>query len=141
MTQCICNLVFLSVIMRKDEMSCTVCILCLSVIMVTLNYSYDRIRIPWYLSWSRIHLQCRRPWFDSWVRKIHWRRDRLPIPVLLGFAGGSAGKESVCNAGDLGSIPELGRPPWRRRERLPILVFCPGEFRPQRGFRVTKSRT
>ena len=20
------------------------------------------------------------PWFNSWVRKIHWRRDRLPTP-------------------------------------------------------------
>ena len=29
----------------------------------------------------------------------------------LGFPGGSAGKESACNAGDLGSIPELGRYP------------------------------
>ena len=28
-----------------------------------------------------------------------------------GFLGGSDGKESVCNAGDLGSIPELGRSP------------------------------
>ena len=27
----------------------------------------------------------------------------------LGFPGGSAGKESPCNAGDLGSIPGLGR--------------------------------
>ena len=29
----------------------------------------------------------------------------------LGFPGGSAGKESTCNAGDLGSIPGLGRAP------------------------------
>ena len=29
----------------------------------------------------------------------------------IGFPCGSAGKESTCNAGDLGSIPELGRPP------------------------------
>ena len=28
-----------------------------------------------------------------------------------GFPGGSAGKESICNAGDLGSIPGLGRSP------------------------------
>ena len=28
-----------------------------------------------------------------------------------GFPGGSAGKESACNAGDLGSIPGLGRSP------------------------------
>ena len=31
-------------------------------------------------------------------------------PQTLGFPGGSAGKESACNAGDLGSIPGLGRP-------------------------------
>ena len=44
-------------------------------------------------------------------RKIRWRRDRLPIPVFLGFPSGSAGKESACNEGDLGSTPGLGRSP------------------------------
>ena len=29
----------------------------------------------------------------------------------MGFPGGSAGKESACNAGDLGWIPGLGRSP------------------------------
>ena len=29
----------------------------------------------------------------------------------MGFSGGSDGKVSVCNAGDPGSIPELGRSP------------------------------
>ena len=29
----------------------------------------------------------------------------------IGFLGGSDGKESACNAGYLGSIPELGRAP------------------------------
>ena len=56
-------------------------------------------------------LQCRRPWFNSWVGKIPWRRDRLPTPVFLGFPCGSAGKESACNVGDLDLIPELGRHP------------------------------
>jgi len=49
--------------------------------------------------------------FNSWVGKIHWRRDRLPTPVFLGFLCGSAGKESACNVGDLGSIPGLRRSP------------------------------
>ena len=44
-----------------------------------------------------------------------------------GFPGGSAGKESARNAGDQGSIPGLGRFPWRR-ERLPTPVSWPGEF-------------
>ena len=30
---------------------------------------------------------------------------------LFGFPGGSTGKESTCNAGELGSIPGLGRSP------------------------------
>ena len=30
---------------------------------------------------------------------------------VIGFPGGSDGKESACNKGDLGSISGLGRPP------------------------------
>ena len=51
--------------------------------------------------------------------------------LQLTFPSGSAGKESTCNAGDLGSIPGIdpwvGKIPWRR-ERLPTPVFWPGEF-------------
>ena len=60
---------------------------------------------------ERIHLQCRRPQFNSWVRKIRWRRARLPTPVFSGFLCGSAGKGSVCSVGDLGLTPGLGRSP------------------------------
>ena len=56
-------------------------------------------------------MQDRRPSFGSWVGKTRWRRDRLPTPVFLGFPGNSAGNESTCNEGDLGSIPGLGRSP------------------------------
>ena len=42
------------------------------------------------------------------------------------FPCDSADKESTCNTGDLGSIPGLGRFPWRR-ERLPIPIFWPGD--------------
>ena len=31
--------------------------------------------------------------------------------ISMGFPGGSDGKESTCNAGDLGLIPGLGRYP------------------------------
>ena len=40
----------------------------------------------------------------------------------MDLPGGSAGKESTCNVGDLGSIPGLGRFP-ERRERLPNPVL------------------
>ena len=64
-----------------------------------------------WLYWVWICLQCRRPRFDSWIRRICWRRDRIPTPVFLGFPCGSAGKESACNEGDLGSITGLGISP------------------------------
>ena len=43
-----------------------------------------------------------------------------PFSQFVGFPGGSVGKESTCNAGDLGSVPGLGR--WR-----PGLGRSPGE--------------
>ena len=46
----------------------------------------------------------------------------LPTPVFWGFPGGLAAKESACNAGDLGSVPGLGRFPWRR-EQLPTPIL------------------
>ena len=33
----------------------------------------------------------------------------MNIPQFIGFPGGSAGKESACNVGDLALIPGLGR--------------------------------
>ena len=53
----------------------------------------------------------RRPQSYFWVRKIRWRRDRLPTPVFLDFPCGSAGKESAHNVGNLGLIPGLERSP------------------------------
>ena len=46
----------------------------------------------------------------------------------MGFPYGSAGKESACNAGDLGSIPGLGRSPGEGKGWPPTPVFWPGEF-------------
>ena len=31
--------------------------------------------------------------------------------IFMGFSGGSDSKESACSAGDMGSIPGLGRSP------------------------------
>ena len=57
---------------------------------------------------------------------LHWQADSLPLThlgsplrlcilpnsnIIWGFPGGSFGKESACNAGDLGLTLELGRSP------------------------------
>ena len=57
----------------------------------------------------------------SWVTRLPFESDRQTLdwpldimdlqPSLPGFPGGSAGKESACNVGDLGLIPGLGRSP------------------------------
>ena len=39
------------------------------------------------------------------------KKGTLPTPVFMNFLGGSDGKQSACNVGDLGSIPGLGRSP------------------------------
>ena len=56
-----------------------------------------------WLRWSRICLQCRRPGFNPWVRKIPWRREWLSTPAFL--PGESHGQRSLA-----------GCSPWGRRE-------------------------
>ena len=82
----------------------------------------------------------RRPWFHFWVGKIHWGRDRLPIPVFLGFPCGSGSTEFTSNVGNLSSIPGLERSPgeWK---------CCPLQYSGLENsmdyivHRVTKSQT
>ena len=75
---------------------------------------------------ERIRRQCRRPWFDSRVRKICWRRDRLPIPVFLA----PLVAQLIINQqyGRPGFDSWVRKIPWRR-EQLPTPVLWPGDFR------------
>ena len=66
--------------------------------------------------------------------------DRLPTPVFLGFPGGSAGKESACNVGDLGLIPGLGRSPGEGNS-YPLQYSGPENFMDSRVHGVAKSQT
>ena len=51
----------------------------------------------------------------AWQATVHGvtksRTQLSNFTLPLGFPGGSAGKESIYNVGDLGLIPELGRSP------------------------------
>ena len=85
------------------------------------------------LTWWRICLQCRRPQFHSWVRKIQ----RRSIGYQYSWAFLVAQLVKIClQCGRSGFHPWVGKIPWRR-ERLPTPVFYPGEFYVHR---VTKSR-
>ena len=57
---------------------------------------------PWWLS-SRVCLQCGRPRFNPWVKKIPWRRKWQPTPVFL--PGKSLGWRSL-----------VGYSPWGCKE-------------------------
>ena len=39
--------------------------------------------LPWWLRWLETCLQCRKPGFKPYVRKIPWRRKWLPTPIFL----------------------------------------------------------
>ena len=62
--------------------------------------AYSLRGVPWWLRWSRICLQCRRPGFNPWVRKIPWRREWLSTPVFL--PGESHGQRSLAGYGSWG---------------------------------------
>ena len=49
--------------------------------------------LPRWLSGKEPTCQCRRPGFDPWVRRIPWRKKRLPTPVFL--PGESHGQRSL----------------------------------------------
>ena len=44
------------------------------------------------------------------AQKVSTSQAKKVRPITI-FPGGSAGKESACNVGDLGSVPGLGRSP------------------------------
>ena len=57
-------------------------------------------QLPWWLRGYSVCLQCRRPRFNPWVRKISRRRKRQPTPVLL--PGKSHGWRSLVGYGPWG---------------------------------------
>ena len=42
---------------------------------------YEVYRLPWWLRWWSVCLQCGRPGFNPWVGKVSWRRKWQPTPV------------------------------------------------------------
>ena len=52
-------------------------------LMVKPNRASMPIRLPWWLRWQRVCLQCGRPRFNPLEGKIPWRKGWQPTPVFL----------------------------------------------------------
>ena len=74
---------------------------------IAKNSIYWVLILPWWLRPYRICLQCRRHWtqprFNSWVRKIPWRRKWQLPPVFL--------PGEFCE-----QRSQVGYSPWGRKE-------------------------
>ena len=70
------------------------------VFYLSLSHKYS---LPWWLCGKEPTCQCRRCRFNSWVRKIPWRRKWQPTPVFL--PGESHGQRSL-----------VGYSPWGCKE-------------------------
>ena len=65
----------------------------------------------------------------------------LTNPPNMGFPGGSDGKEYACSAGDLGSIPGLGRFPGEGNDNLLGNPMDRGAWQATYNLRGHKSQT
>ena len=99
-------------------------------------------KIFWKRKWLPLRYSClgnpmdRGTWQATAHRVTESRTGLTMCPHIQydytkGFPCGSAGKESACNAGDLGSIPTLGRSPGEGKGYPPTPVCWPGEFHGQ----------
>ena len=52
-------------------------------LLVTSRYYLEILGLPGGSEGKEICLQCRKPGFDPWVRKIPWRKGWQPAPVFL----------------------------------------------------------
>ena len=67
---------------------------CSAFFIVQVSYPYMTIGKTIALTRRTFVLQCRRPGFNLWVRKIPWRREWQPIPEFL--PGKSQGQRNLA---------------------------------------------
>ena len=72
-------------------------------VYIAYIYAHKVILLSHKKEWMKFcHL-----WSNGWNRRV--------LCLVKGFRFGSACKEFICNAGDLGSVPGLGRSPEERK--------------------------
>ena len=67
--------------------------------------------LPLIVIWGHYEYCCYNHMFITNIINIIYMSFHLYVCKHMGFPGSSAGKESVCNAGDPSLIPALGRSP------------------------------
>ena len=98
-------------------------ILCCPLLLLPSTFP---TRLPSHLSWWRICLQCRRPWFSFWAGRS--TGEGIGYPPQYSWA--SLVAQLVKNPPAMqrpGFYPWVGQIPWRR-ERLPTPHSGPEEF-------------
>ena len=88
---------------------------CLLFFSILINYIFKILSSTdhkKYKSNTENHLKgCVQPKARNEDRNLAYLTINRATQVALGFPGGSDGKESTCNVGDMGSIPGLGSSP------------------------------
>ena len=107
---CRCLSVFVFIRIELSELS-SYCLQCL------LSHLIFQTLWPWYFTVFFFSLNFLKYMYQTSGRGI-WQC----LVFSWAFPVISAGKEYACNAGNPGSIPGLGRFPWRK-DRLPTQVF------------------
>ena len=114
LNMCWLSLIFFLVNIRRNWgmiISDLFCLPQMSIIKVVLPLKHLVLFIgtfmqglqAWWLSGKEPTCQCRRPGFDTWVRRIPWRRKWQPTPVFL--TGKLHGQRNL-----------VGYSPWGHRE-------------------------
>ena len=93
---------------------------------ILLFYFFEGILMPVNLyTWASLVAQLVKPpameetWFNPWVGKILWRRERLPTP----YSGLENAMGCIVHAASLGSVPGSGRSSGEGNGN-PLQYFC-----------------
>ena len=105
---------------------------CIDLLLFTLFYTLKSLRWKFFNPQPALLLRTPNSNFIAYTYICIYMYVCIYVHTYtyMGLPGASDGKESACNAWDQGSIPGLGKIPWRRKCQ-PSPVFLPGEFHGQ----------
>ena len=86
---------------------------------------------PKLLTFKTLTFHVTLSYLTFWLSAFFICEMEIPQLISKNFPGDSDGKESACNAGDLG-LSRVEKIPWGR-EWMPTPVFLPEEFHGQRS--------